>query len=70
VPVQYSCGCKAFGWLYTGHIQVLRIAQRVNSELLPITHWLGQSVGGILLRVPEFGPSALCYKALCKVALA
>jgi hypothetical protein len=46
------------------------MAQKVNSELLAVTHWLGQSVGGTVLRVPEFGPRALCYKSLCKVALA
>jgi hypothetical protein len=57
-----------FVWLYTGHLHVLSIAQKVNSELLTITHRLGQSAGGILQRFPEMGLRKLCYKLHCGVA--
>jgi hypothetical protein len=35
------------------------MAQKVKSELLIITHWLGELGGGILPRIPELDPRAL-----------
>jgi len=51
-------------------VQVLRMAQKVNGELLTITHWLGQLFGDILPPFPRLDPRALYSRSLSKVALA
>jgi len=46
------------------------MVQKVNGELLTITHWLGQLVVGILPWIPSLDPRALYCRSLSKVALA
>jgi hypothetical protein len=46
------------------------MVQKLIGDLLTITHWLGQLVGGILPQTPGLDPTALYCGSLSNVALA
>ena len=71
-------GCSIFDLLGESvcinvHLPLYRspeYAQKLNAELLTITHWLGQIVGGILPRIPGLDPRTFYCRYFSKVALA
>ena len=56
--------------VHLGFVQVPRMVQKVNGELLTTRPWFGQLFGGILRRIPGLDPRALYCRSLSNVALA